>query len=175
MRSACCSAGADVKIAVCIVAFRNVGDVQRCIAALAAQTHTDLSVTICENGGGAAFATLREALPRTLPRGGAVRIVDAGGNLGYAGGFNVCVRATLDADAWWLVNPDAEPEPEALERMVAVLAAGEADAVGGSLCLSAGGCRGMAGIFAHGWRGRNRSGTAPPSNSDLTARSSRPA
>jgi N-acetylglucosaminyl-diphospho-decaprenol L-rhamnosyltransferase len=134
-------------VAACIVAYSNVDDVRRCVAALAMTNHDDLSVTICENGGPKAFEKLLCALPATLPGGGAVVVIDAGANLGYAGGFNRCVAATPDADAWWLVNPDAEAEPEALGHMLKLLANGEADAVGGTLCLTGGRVQGHGGRF----------------------------
>lgn len=136
-----------MRVVACIVAFRNVEDVERCVAALGAGSHRELTVVICENGGAEAAAALQAVLPTQLPCGGSVTVIDAGDNLGYAAGFNVCVAATPDADAWWLVNPDAEPEPDALTRMVAVLAAGEADAVGGSICLSDGRVQGHGGRF----------------------------
>lgn len=134
-------------VTACIVGFRNVGDVTNCVAALGRSAHRDLSVIICENGGPEAYAALTAALPATLPGGGAVRCIQASGNLGYAGGFNTCLAAATEADAWWLVNPDAEPEPDALPLMIERLARGDADAVGGTILLGDGRVQGYGGRF----------------------------
>lgn len=61
--------------------------------------------------------------------------------------FNMCVAASPSADAWWLVNPDAEPEPDALAHMLALITDDEADAAGGTLCLPDGQVQGHGGRF----------------------------
>lgn len=125
-------------IAVCIVGFRNEGDIVRCLAALEHSTHRAFEVVICENGGADAFARLTAALPPALPGGQAVRAIQAPGNLGYAGGVNVCLAAAPEAEAWWVLNPDTQPAPEALEQMAARLAAGDCEAVGCTICTADG-------------------------------------
>ena len=126
------------RVAVAIVGFRNAGDIVRCLAALDRSTHADFEVVICENGGPAAHAALIAAVPATLSRGQPVAIVLAPGNLGYAGGINVCLRLAPDADAWWVLNPDTEPHPGAMAAMLARLLAGDCQAVGGILYLTDG-------------------------------------
>ena len=125
-------------VAVSIVGFRNRDDIVRCLAALEQSTHTDFEVIICENGGPEAFKALSEVLPAQLAGGQRVRAVLASGNLGYAGGVNVCLRETPDADAWWVLNPDTQPEPGALALKVARLSAGDCEAVGSTIVLSDG-------------------------------------
>jgi GT2 family glycosyltransferase len=125
-----------MRVSVCIVGFRNVEDIVRCLGALAGSTHTDFEVAICENGGAEACARLREALPAAMDGGQPVTVIEASGNLGYAGGVNVCLAATPDSDAWWVLNPDTEPQPEAMARLVERLA--ECDAVGGVVYDEAG-------------------------------------
>lgn len=120
-------------VAVCIVTFRNVDDVQRCLAALARSTYADFEVAICENGGAEAFARLEAVLPKALPGGQGVRAVASDGNPGYAAGVNRCLRETPDADAWWVLNPDTDAEPEALAALVERLQAGGCDAVAGTV------------------------------------------
>jgi GT2 family glycosyltransferase len=120
-------------VAVCIVSFRNAGDVETCLAALARSSHADFEVVICENGGAEAFAALSAATPDALPAGQTVRRIQAAGNLGYAGGVNVCLAAAPDAGAWWVLNPDTEPHPDALAALVRRLAAGDCDLVGGTV------------------------------------------
>lgn len=125
-------------VAVSIVGFRNRDDIVRCLAALERSTHTDFEVILCENGGPGAFGELTEILPAQLPGGQRVRAVLAPGNLGYAGGVNVCLRETPEADAWWVLNPDTQPEPDALALTVERLAAGDCEAVGSTIVLSDG-------------------------------------
>lgn len=134
-------------IAACIVGFRNPSDIVQCIAALDGSTHRDLSVVICENGGEAAHAALMAALPTRLQRGGDVLILSAPDNPGYAAGFNRCVEASSTADGWWLVNPDCEPEPDALAALLARLAVGDCDAVGGTILLPDDTIQGYGGRF----------------------------
>lgn len=133
-------------VAACIVGYRNLDDVVRCVAALGRSTHRDLSVVICENGGEAARDELAAVLPATIGTGGAVLVL-AADNPGYAGGFNRCVAASPDADLWWLINPDCEPEPEALAAMLARLGEGDCDAVGATLYHGDGKVQGHGGRF----------------------------
>jgi N-acetylglucosaminyl-diphospho-decaprenol L-rhamnosyltransferase len=127
-----------VAVAVCIVSFRNPDDIVRCLAALGHMSHAAFEVVICENGGPEAAEQLRMATPAILPGGQPVRIIEAPGNLGYAGGVNVCMRAASTARAWWILNPDTQPEPDALSAMVARLALGDVDAVGCAVCTATG-------------------------------------
>jgi GT2 family glycosyltransferase len=120
-------------VAVSIVGFRNPDDIQRCLLALGVSTHADFEVVICENGGREACAALAAVLPAALPGGQPVRAVCAPSNVGYGAGVNLCIEQSPDADAWWVLNPDTEPHPDALERLVARLEAGDCDAVGCTL------------------------------------------
>lgn len=122
-------------VAVSIVAFRNPDDITRCLEALSASTHTDFEVIICENGGPEAYAALCAALPANLSGGQIVRAVLADGNLGYAGGVNVCLRETPQVDAWWVLNPDTSPYPGAMAAQLERLAVGDCDGVGCTLHL----------------------------------------
>jgi GT2 family glycosyltransferase len=117
-------------VAVVIVGFRNTGDIVACLAALGRSDYADFEVVICENGGAASYASLMAAIPSKLPGGQTVRALRAPSNLGFAGGVNLGMAAAPDADAWWVLNPDTEPDSEALSRLVERLARGDCDAVG---------------------------------------------
>lgn len=134
-------------VAACIVGFRNADDIVQCVAALDRSTHRPFRVVICENGGETAYRALLAALPTRLSDGGVVEILSAPDNPGYAGGFNRCVEASADAEAWWLVNPDCVPDPGALAAMLARLAIGDCDAVGGTILLPDGTVQGHGGHF----------------------------
>jgi len=125
-------------VAVAIVSYRSHRDVAACLAALAADAHGDFEVIICENGGDEAMTALRAVVPAALPRGQAVRAVQAEHNLGFAGGVNRCLAETPGVDAWWILNPDTEPRPDALAKMVRRLEQGDCDAVGCVLALGDG-------------------------------------
>ena len=122
-------------VAVGIVGFRNVGDITTCLEALGRSTHRDFEVIICENGGEEAYGALVASAPERLPGGQPVRVVQAPGNIGFAGGVNRCLAETPAADAWWVLNPDTLPHPEALAAMVDRLSKGDCDAVGCTLYL----------------------------------------
>jgi GT2 family glycosyltransferase len=117
-------------VAVVIVGFRNARDIAGCLKALEAQTHADFEVVVCENGGPAAYQALVAAVPAQLAGGRSVRLVEAPGNLGYAGGINLAMAQAPQADAWWMLNPDTEAEPDALAALVTRLEQGDCEAVG---------------------------------------------
>jgi N-acetylglucosaminyl-diphospho-decaprenol L-rhamnosyltransferase len=140
-------------VAVCIVSFRSEADVALCLEALSQQTHADFEVVICENGGAEATTATRAALPVHLPGGQGVEVIDGGGNIGFAGGCNVGMRARSGASGWWILNPDTEPAPGALAALVARLARGDVAAAGGVLHYEDGRVQGCGGRW-FGWAAR---------------------
>lgn len=138
-------------ILIAIVGFRNAGDVAHCLQALSASTWTDFEVVVCENGGVAAFADLKRGCPETLPNGQTVQLIEAPGNLGYAGGVNTCIRASSNWQAVWVLNPDTKPAPEALAALVEGLTQNDCDAIGGRLLMSDGRLQNWGGHW-HKWR-----------------------
>jgi N-acetylglucosaminyl-diphospho-decaprenol L-rhamnosyltransferase len=145
-----------MQVRVCIVGFRSPDDIVRCIDALAAQSHQSFEVVVCENGGQHSFDELRARLPATLPGGQAIQLIADHDNPGYAGGINNCIEAKGLADAYWVLNPDTLPEPDALAAMVARLQQGDADAIGGRL-VNADGTLGSCGGEWIGWLAYARS------------------
>ena len=140
-------------IAVAIVGYKNAQDITHCLEQLDLSTHTDFEVNICENGGPEAFAKLQAAIPPALSKGQLVRAVLAPGNLGYAGGVNACIAHTPDAQAWWVLNPDTHPYPDALAALVLRLAVDDCDAVGCTLHLPNGLVQSHGGRW-NGWLAR---------------------
>lgn len=140
-------------VSVGIVGFRNADDIVTCLEALGRSTHADFDVVICENGGDTAFEDLSAALPSRLPGGQPVRIVNAGANLGYAGGVNRAMIEAPDADAWWILNPDTQPDPGALAAALARLAVGDCHAVGSTVYLPNGTIQSYGGLWQT-WLGR---------------------
>lgn len=79
-----------------------------------------MSVVVVDNGSADGSAgRLRASCPDCT-------VLDAGGNLGFAGGCNVGIRHALDAGARWilLLNNDTEVEPGFLSRLLAAAADG---------------------------------------------------
>lgn len=157
-----------LRVAIAIVSYKTPKDVADCLAALSQSLYPHFNLVICENGGAAAFAALTAALPTELPGGQTVRAFDAGSNLGYAGGVNRCIAASPDADAWWVLNPDTAPDPDALGGLVARLEAGDCQAVGGTIRLADGQIQAYGGRWQP-WLaravslGHGQAGTTPPS------------
>lgn len=139
-------------VTIVIVSYRSLADLRSCLAALGRSTFADFDVVICENGGQEAFAGLT-TLPAVLPDGQPVRRFLAPGNLGYAGGVNFGIAQAPGSDAYWVLNPDTEPQPEALEALVARLRQGDCSAVGHDL-LQSNGLLGSTGGHWESWTAR---------------------
>ena len=132
-------------VVIAIVGYRNPDDVRTCLSALARATKNNFLVSICENGGRTSYLALIEKLDglvefvgaapqlldvrvveacagRLRTGGQPIRIYRANDNLGYAGGVNLCIRQLGSTERWsalWLLNPDTEPDPEALAALIA--------------------------------------------------------
>ncbi|HEV2302432.1 MAG TPA: glycosyltransferase family 2 protein [Stellaceae bacterium] len=95
-----------------------------------------------------------------LASGQPVLVIEASHNLGYGGGVNLVLAAVADAPDWrglWILNPDTEPEPEALAKLLEYAEAGGYGLVGCRLVLSA---EGLVQTRGGAWRrlvGRGRS------------------
>ncbi len=82
----------------------------RCLAALAQQTMRDFEIVLVDNGStDGSVAAIRAAYP-------AVRVIEAGKNLGFAEGCNVGIDAARGA---WIatLNNDTEVDPRWLEEL----------------------------------------------------------
>jgi GT2 family glycosyltransferase len=108
---------------VLVVNWNRWYETMGCVASVLRSTYPRFEVVVIDNGS----LDIDEAL---LPDG--VELVQTGRNLGYAGGNNVGIRQAVmrNADYMWILNNDAQPEPQALTELVA---AAEADLSGGAL------------------------------------------
>ena len=95
-------------LAVVVVTYRSLGSIEACIASLA--THAPGShVVIVDNSGQAELVreATRIALPNDAGTFASLQIVDAPGNVGYAGGVNLGVGLLPTAVRYLLIlNPD---------------------------------------------------------------------
>jgi GT2 family glycosyltransferase len=124
-------------VTVIIVSYRSAEDIRGCLKALERSTYRAFKVVICENGGEEAFQALKRTLPARLDGGQPIELLLAPENLGYAGGINFCLDHAR-SEAYWILNPDTEPSPDALEALIARLKQNDCGAVGHDLILSNG-------------------------------------
>jgi N-acetylglucosaminyl-diphospho-decaprenol L-rhamnosyltransferase len=140
-------------VAIVIVSFHSLEDIVRCLAALEKSSWRHFRVVICENGGETAYRKLQARLPTQMKDGQPVELLKAPDNLGYGGGINFSLDHTAPADLYWILNPDTEPAPQALEAMLARLNLGDCTAIGHDLVL-ADGCLASSGGQWRPWTAR---------------------
>jgi GT2 family glycosyltransferase len=121
------------RLAIVIVTYNSAADIGACLESIpAAARNTTHDVIVVDNASADGTAALvRERWPH-------VRVLDAGGNLGFARGNNLGIRATA-SELVLLLNPDTVPADGALDRLVAVLDAMPGVAVAGPRIVDDGG------------------------------------
>jgi GT2 family glycosyltransferase len=104
-----------VDCAVVVVTYNSARDVIALLDSLpAAAAGLTLRTVVVDNGSADATVDL-------VGRRADVRCIEAGANLGYAGGINVGRRHAGEYSALLVVNPDVVLEPGAIREMAAVL------------------------------------------------------
>ena len=176
----------EPRVIVAIVSTNDVKYVSGCLQSLAASTHRNFAVLICENAGLAAFERISDKLadlafvgkvqpgcgeqPSTKrpldrcdfvlsPAGQSVTVLNASRNLGYAGGVNACIAAAEREpwDAVWVLNPDTFPDPDALAALVRHQKRGDYGIVGSRLLYASTGLvQTWGGLEYRSWLGRAR-------------------
>jgi len=120
-------------VTICIVGFRNPEEIVACLGTLERLDYQKFDVVICENGGEAAHDQLVRALQQASLSNARILVLRAPGNSRYAGGVNHCIRSSPGSDAWWVLNPDTQPELQALSALVGRLKQGDVNAAGSLL------------------------------------------
>jgi GT2 family glycosyltransferase len=107
----------DPSLAIVIVSYNVRGDLERCLASLAAGTAPCAStIAVVDNrSSDGTLDWLRAAWPGVVA-------IDAGGNLGFSKANNLGIRATT-SDFVLLLNPDTVVPPGAIAALAAALAA----------------------------------------------------
>jgi GT2 family glycosyltransferase len=137
-------------VQVVIVAWNSGAHLQRCLDALASQTFTDFEAVVWDNASTDGAVEVARLPPRT-------HLVRAPENLGFAAANN---RAVALGRSRWIaaLNPDAFPEADWLEQLVATAERHDAEAAA-SLQLDDAdpsrldGAGDSMSIFGIGWRG----------------------
>ena len=123
----------ELSLAIVIVSHNVRADLERCLHSLtAAPPARPTSLVVVDNAS--TDGTL-EMLARDWP---GVQALSAGGNLGFARGNNLGIRAT-QSDLVLLLNPDTIAEPGQIDRLVAGLVAEPAAAAAGPRLVDADG------------------------------------
>ncbi len=114
---------------IVIVNFNAGENLQRCMAALLAQTKTDFEVRIVDN-------VSTDGSLRFVPGDGRFLVIHAGSNVGFAAACNLGAK-NCAAPFVVFLNPDAFPEPGWLEALVHAAQSHPDAAMLGSLQISA--------------------------------------
>ncbi len=99
-------------VSVLVVAYHSAPFIAHCLRGIAeGARETPYEVLLIDNGGGDTETVVRAEFP-------GVRIVPSAGNVGFGAGNNRCA-AHARAPLLLLVNPDAIPQPGAIDKLVA--------------------------------------------------------
>jgi GT2 family glycosyltransferase len=100
-------------VSVIIINWNSESVLSRCLAALKAQTYPITQTIVVDN------ASRDEARASTIVADApGVRVIKLKKNLGFAGGNNVGIGESTQSKWIALVNPDAFPEPDWLEKLM---------------------------------------------------------
>jgi GT2 family glycosyltransferase len=113
------------RLSIIIVSYNSRIDLEGCLQSLtAAPPRLDHEIVVIDNeSSDGTQAYVRERWP-------GVRLIDAGGNVGFARASNIGITQTF-GDLVLLLNPDTIVRPGAIDRLAAVLAADSGTAVVG--------------------------------------------
>ncbi len=124
-----CNGAPVPRVRVIVVNYNGGAHLARCVAALRRQTFRDFEVVIADN------SSTDGSIAAVRTEGSCIRILEFGENLGFAAANN---RAAAGAETDWIatLNPDAFPEPDWLETLIAAADAFPDTAMFGSTQIS---------------------------------------
>jgi len=107
------------RVFVILLNYKNPADTLRCLASLRRGTERDLHPIVVDNASGG--DDVRELVAGL---GSAVPVLESDVNVGYAAGNNIGIRHAMerDADYIWVLNPDTEVDPDALQALLTTMA-----------------------------------------------------
>lgn len=96
----CGAGGRPAEVLVAVVTYNSAGDVDALMDSLRSQADSTVMRVVCvDNSSG-------DDTVRRLRRHADVAVLEAGGNLGYAGGINVALNTALPGEHVLILNPD---------------------------------------------------------------------
>lgn len=104
----------QTKVFVIVLNYNGGPDLERCLAGLLRLDYPRLEIVLVDNrSDDGSFEKAKELFPR-------LTFIQNSQNLGFAAGNNVGIKYALERDAQyvWLLNNDAEVEPNSLARLV---------------------------------------------------------
>lgn len=117
-------------LAIIIVTFNSTQEIDACLQSLVGHTEPfPTTITVVDNASEDGTA---DHVRRKWP---SVKVIDSGGNIGFAKANNLGIRAT-DSDYVLLMNPDTVAPPGAIQALVRGLAAHPEAAIAGSRLLN---------------------------------------
>ena len=120
------------RLSIIIVTFNSRAQIDACLQSLVDGVRVDREIVVVDNAStDGTAAHLRERWP-------GVRLIDAGGNLGFARACNIGIRQTF-GELVLLLNPDTVVPAGAIDRLVAALDANPDVAVAGPRIMNADG------------------------------------
>ncbi|HWY52681.1 MAG TPA: glycosyltransferase [Chthoniobacterales bacterium] len=124
----------NYSIAAVMTVFNQVEGARRCVQSLLAQTASLARICVLFNGT-AKNGALADAFAAEFHERPNVHVLRSPENIGNAGGVKLAMRAAMDlgADWIWIVEDDALPHHNALERLL--VAGMKTDCVYGSLII----------------------------------------
>lgn len=95
-----------------VVTYNRPNDLERCLSALADQSHQVARTLVIDNASD-------EPTAQVLTRFPAVEVHRLDANYGSSGGFarGIELASLFDAEWVWVMDDDAVPQPDALERV----------------------------------------------------------
>lgn len=109
------------QVAAITVTYNRTKTLERCLAALCAQTRLPDRIIVVDNHSSEAERQQLEALAATDPK---IEVLWLSENTGGAGGFEAGMRYVKEnyaPDFYWIMDDDAYPRPDCLEQLLAAL------------------------------------------------------
>jgi N-acetylglucosaminyl-diphospho-decaprenol L-rhamnosyltransferase len=117
-------------LAIIIVTFNSIAEIDACLDSLIGHTAPfPTTITVVDNGSSDGTAAhVQHKYP-------SVKVINAGGNVGFARANNIGIRATT-SDYVLLINPDTVAPPGAIQTLVRGLASHPEAAIAGARLLN---------------------------------------
>lgn len=144
------------KVFVILLNYNGGNDLDRCLASLLRLDYANAEVVLVDNHSDDGSAErLRDLFPKAI-------FIQNGTNLGFSAGNNVGIKYALERGAKyvWLINNDAEIEPNSLTRLVEVAEKNPKIGLASSLVLDRTGAVWFSGGKLDWWHMKTRHETA---------------